>query len=109
MRRPFAEIFIMAYLGVQIFVPLYQLAISSDVSRWGWQMFSRHNDLYSYEVVFSDGTRSAVDLQAELPNARSDLALHQPLIERLCKRRGVIEIRWRDGSGGEEGSSTCGK
>jgi hypothetical protein len=93
-RHSGAIIFVVAYLTIQVAVPLWGLSIPGQ-SRFSWKMFVRDQDVSNFVVVYTDGTRKSLD---ELNKGNLVAVILAPVDEpkfvppHLCRLKGVSSV-----------------
>ncbi|MBI4522971.1 MAG: hypothetical protein HY695_04060 [Deltaproteobacteria bacterium] len=89
-----AIIFAVAYLTIQVAVPIWGLRISGQ-SRFSWKMFVRNEDISNFVVVYKDGSCRSLD---ELNKATPVAVIINPVDEakfippHLCRLKGVSSV-----------------
>jgi len=102
LRHRAAMAFVVAFLAVQIGVPLWKL-IEPRPARFGWQMFSGLRGLPEFRVVLRHGQSFDVPLGWHVGAGRSDVDYAGFLPPHLCRSyAGAAEIRVHFRSGTEQ-------
>lgn len=83
-RQQLALAFFMAFLAIQIAIPLVQLA-GDRPERFGWQMFSGSRTHPEFEIVRTDGSVQAIDAKDYLGYLRLEMEFADELADHLCQ------------------------
>jgi hypothetical protein len=101
---PWVRPFVVAYLVIQVGVPLVQLGADRP-ARFGWQMYSA---VHPVDVVVVDHGGRRRTLDAELVDlVRSDLDPLVAIAPELCANPVVARVLTVDRSTGEEKGISC--
>ena len=84
-RKRTAACFFVAFLTIQIAVPVYKL-FGPRPSRFGWQMYAGAKAPTTVSMIREDGSEKTVEISFFLGNYRSDLDLIDALPPFLCAR-----------------------
>ncbi len=85
------------FVAVQIAGPTYKLLASSELERFGWQMFSRNRIGTAVNLVFYNGETREFDSGSRFLNKRGDSEWERPFAETLCREnRSIKEILFID-------------
>jgi hypothetical protein len=85
LKRQAAAWFFVAFLAIQIAVPVIQLIWSPRPARFGWQMYSVVSKPPRFELIMRDGTARPLDITPYVTSMRADVPLVRFLPPHLCK------------------------
>lgn len=82
-----------AYLAVQLVVPVVMWATQPHPAPFAWAMYSAAPASPHIEVVFEDGTRRQVPLTDEVVRTRAEIPYAEVLPAHLCRvMQGVVAV-----------------
>jgi hypothetical protein len=89
-----AAVFVVAWLAVQVVVPLTQQATKEGARPFAWQMFSRKIDVPRFKVVAADGSEREVDdWERHLGRSRLEVNFGRHVPPFLCRAEaGAVAI-----------------
>lgn len=83
-REIAAAVFFIAFLGVQIALPIYKLFVPRP-AQFGWQMFSDRHRPARLSLVLRSGETRPLDPSVYLETTRGDLRFEWELARHLCR------------------------
>lgn len=83
-REIAAAVFFLAFLGLQIALPVYKL-FTPRPAQFGWQMFSDRYRPARLSVLLRNGETRALDPSVYLETSRGDLRFEGELARHLCR------------------------
>ena len=103
-----AACFFVAFLAVQIVIPLIQLAWSPRPARFGWQMYSVGSATPRFELIMRDGTDKPLDITPYVTSLRGDVPLVRFLPPHLCTLfPEAAAVRYQTDDGLQAGTYQC--
>ena len=90
-----AAVFFVAFLLVQIVVPVVQLS-KTRPAHFGWHMFSDWRPIPQYWVVFGDGSTLDINIHDHVGVRRLDADYHREFPAYLCRAYpDAVAVRWQ--------------
>jgi hypothetical protein len=87
-RRRFVRLaaagFFVAFLAIQVVMPIVQLVSAQRPARFGWQMYSVISDAPDFELILRDGTAQPIDIRPYVASLRGDVPLARFVPPHLC-------------------------
>jgi hypothetical protein len=103
-----AALFFVAFLAVQLAVPLIQLVSAPRPARFSWQMYSVVSDAPRFDLVMRDGTSQPVALELYVTSLRADVPLVRYLPPHLCRLfPQAMAVRYQQNDGSQSGTYLC--
>jgi hypothetical protein len=103
-----AALFFVAFLAIQLAVPIVQLVSAPRPARFGWQMYSVRSVPPRFDLLLRDGTSQPVALESYVTSLRADVPLVRFLPPHLC---GIFPqaaaVRYQQDEGSESGTYIC--
>jgi len=84
LARLAAASFFIAFLAIQIGVPIIQLVWSPRPARFGWQMYSVVSAAPRFNLIMRDGAAKSLDITPYVTSLRGDVPLARFLPPHLC-------------------------
>jgi hypothetical protein len=82
-----------AYLVVQLAVPLWQLTRPRP-ARFGWQMYAGISQPLTFAAVNADGSLTPVPLDRYIIRLRTDIDLIRYIPPAVCQRTQAVAVRY---------------
>jgi hypothetical protein len=79
-----AAVFLVAFLVIQILMPLVQFVRAPRPARFGWQMYSVASTAPRFELIMPDGNTKPLDITPYVTSLRGDVPLARFLPQHLC-------------------------
>jgi hypothetical protein len=79
-----AAVFLVAFLVIQILIPLVQFVRAPRPARFGWQMYSVASAAPRFELIMRDGATKPLDITPYVTSLRGDVPLARFLPRHLC-------------------------
>ena len=103
-----AMCFFVAFLSIQLTVPIIQLVWSPRPARFGWQMYSVVSAPPRFDLIGRDGTTSPLDISPYVTSMRGDVPLAQFLPAHLCARfPDAAAVHYQMADGSQAGTYQC--
>jgi hypothetical protein len=100
--------FFVAFLAIQIAVPIVQLVWAPRPARWGWQMYSVISTAPQFELISRDGAARPLDITPYVTSMRADVPLARFLPPHLCKLfPDAAAVSYALGNGEQAGTYQC--
>lgn len=90
-RRAILRWLIVAFLAVQIALPILALA-GPRPTGFGWQMFTAFAPPPAVSIELGDGSVLPIELAELLAHPRPEADLDTPIVTALCEREDVVAV-----------------
>jgi len=103
-----AASFFVAFLAIQIAVPIVQLVWAPRPARFGWQMYSVVSAAPRFDLIMRDGLARPLDITPYVTSLRADVPLTRFLPPHLCTLfSDAAAVRYQMDDGSQAGIYQC--
>ena len=103
-----AACFFVAFLAVQLIVPIVQIVWAPRPARFGWQMYSVVSAEPRFELELRDGIRQPVAIEPYVTSLRGDVPLARFLPAHLCRLfPNSVAVHYQTDDGSQSGTYLC--
>jgi hypothetical protein len=107
-RRAAAASFFVAFLAIQLAVPIVQLLWAPRPARFGWQMYSVVSAQPRFELIMRDGATRSLDISPYVTSMRGDVPLARFLPAHLCMLfPDAAAVHYQMDQGAQAGTHQC--